>query len=86
MSDINETFGFSAPETAQEKTPDARPRVRVGTIVWGLILVVIAAFYAANAVVDLDAVDGWKVITWGALALGAVFVVGGLAAAAARNR
>jgi hypothetical protein len=87
MSDNNTTnnLGYPDAQFPSAVTTDARPRIRVGTIIWGLILVAVAALYVGNAIFDLDAVDGWKVITWGALALGALLVVGGLIAAATRR-
>ncbi|MEX1079667.1 MAG: hypothetical protein WED09_11225 [Homoserinimonas sp.] len=68
-----------------EPSPDARP-VRAGTVVWGVIMVAIAAMFFATARLDLDAVSGWVVLAWGILALGAVLVIGGVIAALTRKR
>ena len=46
----------SAP-TASVGTAEARP-VRAGTVVWGVIMVAIAAMFFATAQVDLDEVSG----------------------------
>lgn len=69
---------------SSEATTDARP-VRAGTVVWGVIMVAIAAMFFATAQLDLDEVSGWVVLAWGILALGAVLVVGGLIAAVTRR-
>lgn len=68
-----------------EAPADARP-VRAGTVVWGVIMVAIAAMFFATAQLDLDQVSGWAILAWGVLALGAVLVVGGVIAAATRRR
>lgn len=73
----------SAP-TSPVATTDSRP-VRAGTVIWGVIMVAIAAMFFATAQLDLDAVSGWVVLAWGVLALGAVLVVGGLIAALTRR-
>lgn len=75
----------SAPSSATATIPDARP-VRPGTVIWGVIMVAIAAMFFATAQLDLDEVSGWVVLAWGILALGAVLVIGGLIAAVARRR
>jgi len=67
-----------------EPTTDARP-VRAGTVIWGVIMVAIAAMFFATAQLDLDRISGWVILAWGALALGAVLVVGGLIAAMTRR-
>lgn len=74
-----------AEATQPGTAPDARP-VRAGTVVWGVIMVAIAAMFFATAQLDLDEVSGWVVLAWGILALGAVLVVGGLIAAITRRR
>ena len=87
MTDNNEPtmpiYESAAPVAAAET--DARP-VRAGTVIWGVILVAIAAMYFAITQVDLDEVSGWVILAWSILALGAVLVVGGLVAALTRHR
>jgi hypothetical protein len=78
---IHETV---APATQATETDD-RP-IRAGTVIWGVILVAVAAMYFATAQADLDEVSGWVILAWGILALGAVLVVGGLIAAASRRQ
>ncbi|MHA6669209.1 hypothetical protein ACX3O0_10120 [Homoserinimonas sp. A447] len=73
-----------ASTSSEAKMADARP-VRPGTVIWGVIMVAIAAMYFATAQVDLDEVSGWVILAWGILALGAVLVVGGLIAALTRR-
>lgn len=70
---------------SSETPADARP-VRAGTVVWGVIMVAVAAMFFATTRLDLDEVSGWVVVAWGVLALGAVLVIGGLIAAATRRR
>ena len=70
-----------APRTADT---EARP-VRAGTVIWGVIMVAIAAMFFATAQLDLDEVSGWVVVAWGILALGAVLVVGGVIAALSKR-
>jgi hypothetical protein len=77
-------YGASA-SASPAATTDARS-VRPGTVIWGVIMVAIAAMFFAVAQVDLDEVSGWVVLAWGILALGAVLVVGGLIAAVTQRR
>ncbi|TQL48872.1 hypothetical protein FB562_1979 [Homoserinimonas aerilata] len=73
--------------TTPDATPttDARRPVRTGTVVWGVILLAAAGFFVATRVVFLDQLDGWAVLAWSAIALGAIFVVGAIAAALRRR-
>jgi hypothetical protein len=73
-----------AGPTSASGSADARP-VRPGTVIWGVIMVAIAAMFFATAQLDLDEVSGWVILAWGILALGAVLVVGGLIAALTRR-
>lgn len=68
-----------------ESAADARP-ARAGTVVWGVILVALAAMFFATAQLDLDEVSGWVVLAWGILALGAALVIGGLITTVIRHR
>jgi hypothetical protein len=79
---INES---TAPSSFPATAADARP-VRAGTVIWGVIMVAIAAMYFAITQVDLDEVSGWVILAWSILALGAMLVVGGLVAALTRRR
>lgn len=67
-----------------EVAAGGRP-VRPGTVIWGVIMVAIAAMFFATAQLDLDEVSGWVILAWGILALGAILVVGGLIAALTRR-
>jgi hypothetical protein len=64
---------------------DARP-VRAGTVIWGVIMVAVAAMFFATAQLNLNQVSGWVILAWGVLALGAVLVIGGVIAAVTRSR
>jgi hypothetical protein len=74
----------TVPASAEAAVADARP-VRPGTVIWGVIMVAVAAMFFATAQLDLDEVSGWVILAWGVLALGAVLVVGGLIAALTRR-
>lgn len=74
----------STTPAPQPSDPDPRP-VRAGTVIWGVIMVAIAAMFFATAQLDLDEMSGWVVLAWGILALGAVLVVGGVIAALTRR-
>ncbi|GAB3039221.1 hypothetical protein GCM10027052_19060 [Parafrigoribacterium mesophilum] len=59
--------------------------VRVGTIIWGFILVAIAAFFFAGTQFDLAGFNPAVVATWSVLGLGALAVIGGVAGALFRR-
>ena len=59
--------------------------VRVGTIVWGFILVGIAVLFFAAAQFDLARFNPAIVATWAVLGIGALAVIGGLAGAMFRR-
>ncbi|WP_403022989.1 hypothetical protein [Salinibacterium sp. GXW1014] len=68
-------------------TEDTERRALSGPIVWGTILVIIAALYAVQVAVDLGAIGGIDISpAWIVLGLGGLLVVGGLAAALTRRR
>ncbi|QEE60664.1 hypothetical protein FVA74_03030 [Salinibacterium sp. dk2585] len=67
-------------------TEHADRRVLTGPIVWGVILVIIAALYAVQVAVDLGAIGGIDISpAWIVLGIGGLLVVGGLAAALTRR-
>lgn len=78
------TVPFTSQNGYDPVPADARP-VRAGTVIWGVIMVAIAAMFFATAQADLDEVSGWVILAWGVLALGAVLVVGGVIAALTRR-
>ena len=59
--------------------------VRVGTIVWGFILVGIAALFFACAQLDLAGFNPAIVATWAVLGVGALAVIGGVIGALVRR-
>jgi hypothetical protein len=63
----------------------ARP-VRVGTVVWGFILIGLAAMFFTFAQVDLSRFNPAIVLTWVILGVGALAVVGGIVGALLRRR
>ena len=68
----------SAPSSAK------RP-VRVSTVIWGVILLALAALFVTTRVLEPDLVDGWTALAWGGLGLGAILIAGGIAAAVRRR-
>lgn len=68
-------------------TDNTDRRVLSGTIVWGVILVIVAALYAVQVAIDLGAIGGIEISpAWIVLGVGGLLVVGGLAAALTRRR
>ncbi|MFP7761724.1 hypothetical protein [Marisediminicola sp. LYQ85] len=66
-------------------TPDAAPErtMRAGTVVWGLILFVVAALTFVVTTLEPDFVTG-EVVVWAVVGLGAVLVAAGVIGAIAR--
>jgi hypothetical protein len=75
--------GTRAPEPARSLEPE-RLRPRFGTIFWGVILLVFAAFMVTNAIVPF-VLDPSTWIIAGLVAGGVVLVVAGIAAAVRRS-
>ncbi len=66
---------------------DRSPRtVRVTTVVWGFILMAVAAWFFTFAQVDLSGVAPGVLLAWVVLGIGALAVVGGLVGALFRRR
>ena len=63
----------------------ARP-VRVSTVVWGFILLGLAAMFFVFAQLDLSRFNPAIILTWVILGIGALAVVGGIAGALLRRR
>lgn len=76
----NATPTYPQPTAYPENTESDRLRPRFGTIFWGVILLVFAAFMVTNAIVPfvLDP-STWIII--GLVAGGVVLVIAGIAAA-----
>jgi hypothetical protein len=64
---------------------NARP-VRVGTVVWGFILLGLAAMFFVFAQIDLTRFNPAIILTWIILGIGALAVVGGIVGAVVRRR
>lgn len=73
--------GGRNPDAAAEKS---RP-VRIGTVVWGLIVAVLGALiiFARQAAIQLDPAE---VAIWLLLGAGFAMVIGGIASAATRRK
>ena len=59
--------------------------VQVATVVWGFILIAIAAWAFTFTQVDLSGVDPGVVVAWAVLAIGVLAIVGGLVGALFRR-
>jgi hypothetical protein len=59
--------------------------VRVGTVIWGFILLGIAALFFAMARLDLSEVSPGVIAAWVVIGIGALAVVGGLIGAIVRR-
>lgn len=76
------------PPAATTPTPgEPAPRrpVRMTTVVWGVILLGLAALFIVTRVLAPDTVDLWQALAWGGLGLGVILIAGGIAAAARRD-
>jgi hypothetical protein len=67
-----------------DNNPTQSP-VRVGTIVWGFILLGVAALFFAGIQFDLAGVNPAVVATWAVLGVGALAVIGGVLGALFRR-
>jgi hypothetical protein len=76
--DTTTEIGTPAPTSA-------RP-VRVGTVVWGFILLGLAAMFFVFAQFDLSGSNAAIILTWVILGVGALAVVGGIVGALVRRR
>jgi hypothetical protein len=78
------------PQRPDSPSPDARdpgPRpVRTGTVVWGFILIGIAALFFAGTQIDLGGLDPAVVAVWVVLGIGVLAVIGGLIGMLVRRR
>ncbi len=64
---------------------DSPRTVRVATVVWGFILMAIAAWFFTFAQIDLSGVAPGVVVAWVALGIGVLAIVGGLVGALFRR-
>ena len=76
----NATSTYPASPSYPETTESGRLRPRFGTIFWGVILLVFAAFMVTNAIVPF-VLDPSTWIIVGLVAGGVVLVIAGIAAA-----
>jgi hypothetical protein len=72
-------------EIGVQPPASARP-VRVGTVVWGFMLLGLAAMFIVFAQIDLSRFNPAIVLTWVILGIGALAVVGGVVGALMRRR
>ncbi len=83
MTETNETT--TTTTTAHESA--GRPRsIRVGTVIWGFILLGIAALFFTFAQLDLSGINPGVVAAWVVIGIGALAILGGLVGAAVRRR
>lgn len=86
MDDATTPLPHQATASGTDAAPAGSRPARASTIVWGMILLVVAALYAARLLIDFDLVDPVPALAWGITGLGAAVVVVGLIAAATRRR
>jgi hypothetical protein len=72
-------------ESVIAEPASARP-VRVSTVVWGFILLGLAAMFFVFAQLDLSRFNPAIILTWVILGIGTLAVVGGIAGALLRRR
>ena len=81
-SDISSRDARSANPVGSEQ-----PRtVRVSTVIWGFILLSIAALFFVIAQIDLTRVNPGIIAAWVVIGIGSLAIVGGLIGAAVRRR
>ena len=74
------------PDIPEQHTPDSgRARARVGTVVWGLVVLALAALIIITGL-DLVVLDGTYVVIGLMLGTGAALVIGGLVSARGRDK
>ncbi|HEU0256533.1 MAG TPA: hypothetical protein VFQ96_01690 [Microbacteriaceae bacterium] len=83
--------GRGAEPAASEPAPApyddyAERPVRVGTVVWGFLLVGIAAVFFTASQVDLSGVSPALIAVWVVLGIGAITITGGVTGALLRRR
>lgn len=60
-------------------------KTRAGTIVWGAILLAVAALFLVPAFVDLSGIGGGVIAAVAVASLGGLLVLGGIVAAVVRS-
>ena len=78
---------MSEQQTSPVRQNDNGPRrVRVGTVVWGFILIAFAALYFSGAQLDLSNVRPGVILAWAVIVIGAIALTGAVVAATTRRR
>jgi hypothetical protein len=83
---MSNEFDTTTGTTETTATPASARPVRVGTVVWGLILIGLAAMFFVFAQFDLSGFNPAIILTWVVLGVGALAVVGGIVGALMRRR
>jgi hypothetical protein len=73
------------PDTPAQPAPAGGPRARVGTVVWGLIVLALAALIIISRL-GLVALNGTYVLIGLMIGAGAALVIGGLLSARGRDK
>jgi hypothetical protein len=82
-----ETAAGASAEATLPQGPTAVERpARVGTIVWGFLLIGLAAVFFVTAQFDLGRFNPAVIAVWAVLGIGVLTVIGGLAGALLRRR
>lgn len=73
--------------TSSTLSASAQPRsVRISTVIWGFILLSIAALFFTIAQFDLTRVNPGIIAAWVVIGIGTLAIIGGLVGAAVRRR
>lgn len=81
MSTVSEHTNLQASGSAPE-----RRDVRIGTVVWGFIIIGVAVLFFLGSQWDLGRFNPALVTAWTILGVGSLAVMGGLVAALLRSR
>jgi hypothetical protein len=73
-------------ETTNDNSRTTDRPVRLGTVVWGFLLIGLAALFFAIARFDFSAFQPGVVAAWAVLGIGALALVGGVLGAILRSR
>lgn len=86
MNDTTSTQASTAPTNGTATTDTTYRGARAGTVVWGFIIIGVAALAFTATQLDLSVYHPGVVLAWVAVGIGALAIVGGLVAAIFRRR
>lgn len=84
---MNDTTDNMTPDADSSSSPYRNDRgARIGTVVWGFIIVGVAALVFTSTQWDLSVYHPGIIVAWTVVGFGALAIVGGLIAAIFRKR